>query len=110
MSKEYVIHIRKECKNKELKCCNLFVASSRGCLNCVHYFIDIGSDLNATESFYEITALHAAACRDRYDVVKLLLESGASVDMESKLEGNLKAFDLASNPRTKALIASYMNN
>jgi len=112
MSKEYVnpnkVLPRKECNKEEGSCCVLFVACSKGCLECAKYFIQNGSDVNEREPFYGMTCLHAAAYENYFDIVKLLLENGADPTISCNLEGNPKAIDISSNPQIKEIIVNYI--
>lgn len=65
----------------------------------VKYCVELGADVNAKDT-YNYTALHGAAYRGDNDVVKFLVEKGATLDVRSKRGQTVT--DMANGPMVNA--------
>ena len=62
----------------------LIEASTWGNNELVEKLLKNGADIDATDTKYQNTALHWAAYRNHLDLVKLLINMGATVDLRNK--------------------------
>jgi ankyrin repeat protein len=55
----------------------LFFACDRGYTDIVKLLVDRGADVNVEDTFYHASALSWAARKERYEIIKILLDHGA---------------------------------
>lgn len=77
----------------------LHVASDRGNMELVKYFISKGIDINTKGGTFEANALTAAASSGQIEIVKYLLDNGIEMDVSSAV----------TNPLFSAIYGGYID-
>lgn len=81
-------------------------------IEALHMLLDLGLDVNAADSQGN-TALHGAAFRGANDVVRFLVDSGATLDVETKpreIPGNVNDSTVRTEPGRKPIDMALLAN
>ena len=62
---------------------NIWLSAKKGDIESIKQHIDFGTDINSKGSSRDETALIIASCQGHYEVVQLLLDEGAELDIQN---------------------------